>query len=194
MTKVIFALALSTSYLILSAIPTIAQTDTDFAGVITNEYSQLNELRPSHLVSGSINFILGGAGVLSLLFLLWGGVSWIMSGGDKDGIDRARKKITAALIGVSLVFSSYALLFVVRTLFGVNLIQVDLAPIESVGTTGGGPGPGSGSSACGCYNGGCAAIGQVGPLSLGGPCYQCTSAGWQASGGSCGPITCGSCP
>jgi hypothetical protein len=78
------------------------------------------------VVGAAINLILGGAGIVAFIFLLWGGLQWILAGGDKEGTEKARKKITSALIGLAIVFSAYALLFIVRALFGVNIISVNL--------------------------------------------------------------------
>jgi uncharacterized membrane protein len=73
-------------------------------------------------VKTAISLLLGFAGVIAFFYLLWGGVQWIMAGGDKEGTEKARKKITASLVGLTIVFSAYALLFIVKTLFGVNLL------------------------------------------------------------------------
>lgn len=43
------------------------------------------------------------AGLLALFFLLLGAVAWITSGGNKENVDKARDKITNALIGVILI-------------------------------------------------------------------------------------------
>jgi hypothetical protein len=99
----------------------IGASDTRFAG--------LNNIRPSNFVSAVINFMLGAAGVVAFIFLLWGGLQWILAGGDKEGTEKARKKITSALIGLAIVFSAYALLFIIRALFGVDLIAVNLSRI-----------------------------------------------------------------
>lgn len=48
-----------------------------------------------------IVFIVGG--ILALVYLLLGAISWITSGGDKDAVDKARNKITNALIGIILI-------------------------------------------------------------------------------------------
>jgi hypothetical protein len=87
-------------------------------------YSNLYPLRPSGYVRTAINLLLGFAGVLAFLYLLWGGVQWITAGGDKDALDKARKRITQALIGLSIVFSAYAILYIIRVLFNIDLIQV----------------------------------------------------------------------
>jgi len=59
-----------------------------------------------------ILFIAGGLAVL--VFLLWGAFDWITSGGDKEKIAGARRKIINALIGLALM----ALAAFIVTLFG----------------------------------------------------------------------------
>ncbi|KKU78587.1 MAG: hypothetical protein UY06_C0046G0007 [Candidatus Amesbacteria bacterium GW2011_GWA2_47_70] len=52
-----------------------------------------------------------------------------MAGGDKEATEKARKKITASLVGLAIVFSAYALLFILSTLFNINLLQFTLKPL-----------------------------------------------------------------
>ncbi|OGD10150.1 hypothetical protein A2397_03850 [Candidatus Amesbacteria bacterium RIFOXYB1_FULL_44_23] len=90
----------------------------------TGPYQNIYGLRPSAYVQTGINMMLGASGVLAFIYLLMGGMQWITSSGDKDAAEKARKKIMYALVGLSITFSSYALLYIVRILFGVNLVQV----------------------------------------------------------------------
>jgi hypothetical protein len=124
-----------------------------------------------------------------------------MAGGDKDAIEKARKKIVNALIGLAIVFSAYAILFVIRVLFNVNLIQFDL---NALGSGGGGgaaaippaaPAPPA-AGYCGCAGGTCAAAGAyaLGDDNL---CHTCQANGlWTMPGvaGACPPISCFACP
>lgn len=45
------------------------------------------------------------AGLAALFVLLWGALSWVVSGGDKEAIAAARGKIIAALVGLFLIIS-----------------------------------------------------------------------------------------
>ncbi|KKU62737.1 MAG: hypothetical protein UX87_C0044G0010 [Candidatus Amesbacteria bacterium GW2011_GWA1_47_16] len=92
-------------------------------------YKTVQNLVPSRLVTGFINIFLGASGVVAFLYLLWGGIQWISSGGDKEGVEKARKRITHALIGLSVVFSAYALIYIIRVLFNIQTIGVNLKPI-----------------------------------------------------------------
>ena len=57
--------------------------------------------------------------VVALAFLIYGGIKWILSGGDKAGVDAARKHIVAAIVGLVIVVTSFVILnFVFQILFG----------------------------------------------------------------------------
>lgn len=67
--------------------------------------------------------------VFFFVFLI-GGIRWIMSGGDKVQVEAARGTITNALIGLVIVFSLFAILKLIETLFGVELLQIDLGRLK----------------------------------------------------------------
>lgn len=92
-------------------------------------YKTLQNLRPSNLVTKSIDLLLGSASVIAFIYLLMGGIQWITSSGDKEGLDKAKKKITHALVGLAIVFSVYAMVFIIRALFNINTIGVNISPI-----------------------------------------------------------------
>jgi hypothetical protein len=61
-------------------------------------------------------------GVVAFFFLLVaGGLQWITSSGNKASVEAARAKITAALIGLGLLFSVFVGVRVVNSLFDVNI-------------------------------------------------------------------------
>ena len=61
------------------------------------------------------------SGIVALLYLLLGALSWITSGGNKENVDKAREKIQAALIGVILVFIVIALVGVIENVLSLGL-------------------------------------------------------------------------
>ncbi len=64
------------------------------------------------LIGTGINLFIVGAGLILLVYMLWGAFDWIVSSGDKERLAKAQSKITNALIGMVLVF-------VVLVIFGV---------------------------------------------------------------------------
>lgn len=72
------------------------------------------------LIQGVMNLVLFIAALLVLGYLIWGGVQWITSGGDKGKTEEARNKITSAIIGLAVVAASYALFRIVLYFLGIN--------------------------------------------------------------------------
>lgn len=64
------------------------------------------------------------AGVLLFVYLVLGGLQWIMSGGDKGKVENARNMITQAIIGLAVVSSSFAIFLVLQYFFGLEIVQV----------------------------------------------------------------------
>lgn len=65
--------------------------------------------------------------VIALAFLIWGGIQWILSGGDKGKVEGARGTIVAALVGLVLVFLSYFILNILLNFFtGADISSLKL--------------------------------------------------------------------
>ncbi|MBI2442550.1 MAG: hypothetical protein HYV40_01420 [Candidatus Levybacteria bacterium] len=62
-----------------------------------------------------IQFIFVIAVILALGFLVYGGIRWITSGGDKSGVETARNTIIAAIVGLIIVFLAYVVLNLILT-------------------------------------------------------------------------------
>ena len=71
----------------------------------------------SNLVGNVVTILLIIAVILALFFLIWGGIRWITSGGDKGKVDAARQTITAAIVGLILAFLAYAILNIILLIF-----------------------------------------------------------------------------
>jgi type IV secretory pathway VirB2 component (pilin) len=78
------------------------------------------------LIQWIVNFLFVGATVLALIFIIWGGIGWITSGGDKGKVDAARKKIVYAVIGLIVTFLAYFILSIIESLFGIKFFNYRL--------------------------------------------------------------------
>jgi len=58
------------------------------------------------------------AGLLTFLYLVWGGIQWLTSGGDKAGLETDRERITNAIIGLILVVASWAIITLISNFLG----------------------------------------------------------------------------
>jgi len=66
------------------------------------------------------------AGVLVFVYLVWGGIQWLTSGGDSGSTQAARDRITAALVGLAIISISYALVILIQAFFGITIIGDNL--------------------------------------------------------------------
>ena len=65
------------------------------------------------IVAKVINAILSMLGVLFLILMLYGGYLWMTAAGKEERVTKAKNLITAAIIGVILVVSAYAISYFV---------------------------------------------------------------------------------
>ena len=96
--------------------------DTVNLSPTSSEFANLGELTFPQIVGGFINLMLLLAAIIFFFILVWGGISWITSGGDKANTEAARNRITAALVGLVIVFAAWAILQLIQVFFGITLI------------------------------------------------------------------------
>lgn len=73
------------------------------------------------IIPGVIQILLFLGFIFAIIYLLWGGISWTMSGGSKESLEKAKKKVTYAILGLILVLLSFFILFTFGRLFGLDL-------------------------------------------------------------------------
>lgn len=88
--------------------------------VVPNQVVNISNV--PNIVRGIIQFILIVAFVGAFIFLLIGGIRWIMAGGDEKAVAGARGTITAALIGLVIVLVAYAIIRLIEIFFKVSII------------------------------------------------------------------------
>lgn len=71
-------------------------------------------------IGGAIRIFIIVAGIFLLIYMLWGAFDWITSGGEKEKLDKARNKITNAVIGMILVVVALALF----SLIAGNILKI----------------------------------------------------------------------
>jgi Na+/serine symporter len=76
------------------------------------------------IVGNALTILLIAAVILTLVYLLLGGVAWIHSGGDKQKLSQARSRLTYAIIGLVVALASFFILNVIGFIFKVNLLQI----------------------------------------------------------------------
>ncbi len=74
-------------------------------------------------ISKAISVALVIAAILVFVYLVWGGLQWITSGGDKGKTEEARNRITAALVGLAIVACAWALIQLISSFFGIDIVN-----------------------------------------------------------------------
>jgi hypothetical protein len=77
-----------------------------------------------HLVSNSVAVAFIVAAVAFFAILVVSGMEWLVSGGDKAKVQEAQKRISSAVIGLTIVAASYAIYTLVLDFFGVDLSKL----------------------------------------------------------------------
>lgn len=72
------------------------------------------------LINSGLNLVMLLAAILVFGYLIWGGIEWITSGGDKGQTEKARNKITAAIVGLVVLAASYAILQLALSFLGFS--------------------------------------------------------------------------
>jgi hypothetical protein len=62
-------------------------------------------------------------GLALLLYLAWGGISWITAGGDPQKVDLAKDKLTNAVIGMGVLVAVVAITAFLSYAFGFDLLS-----------------------------------------------------------------------
>ncbi len=62
------------------------------------------------------------SGIMLLLYLVIGGITWLTSAGDKEGLERAKKTMTNAVIGISILAVSFPVIKIVEVVLGVDIL------------------------------------------------------------------------
>lgn len=92
----------------------------------TGQWQNLVNFSFSSVISALITLFLVVSAIVFVFMLLWGGFRWISSGGDKAQLELARGTISSALIGLTILFATWAIVMLIQTFFGVNLINLEI--------------------------------------------------------------------
>lgn len=71
------------------------------------------------MISKGINAVLIVGAMIALFYLLWAGINWIQSEGDKEKLATAKRKMTNAIIGLIILFCVWTIWVMVVTALGI---------------------------------------------------------------------------
>jgi len=76
---------------------------------------------PGGIISRLIKFLFPLAGLVLFVMLVWGGLE-IMLGAVSKKVDAGKQRVTAAIVGFLLLFSSYWIWQILQVVFGVKIL------------------------------------------------------------------------
>lgn len=101
----------------------LAQLIPDYTDIPEFKDSKLLEwLTIGDIFSDALKYIYIFAGLGVFIYLIYGGFQLMISGGDPAAIDEAKGKITNAIIGFIIIFTSYWLIQIIETIFGMTIL------------------------------------------------------------------------
>lgn len=72
------------------------------------------------IVKEVIPYLFGAAGLILLLYLIWGGFTLMLSRGDQKAVEAARARITTAITGFIIIFVAYWLVQILGLILGIE--------------------------------------------------------------------------
>ena len=95
----------------------------------TGDFERLGTLTLPQIISALIRGVVVIAAVIFFFILVIGGIRWIASGGDKAQTEAARNQITAALVGLVIVFAAWAIVALINVFFDVNIFSLTIPTV-----------------------------------------------------------------
>lgn len=121
---------LASPFIALAATPVPIDPCTGAAGT-ADIVCKLGGGNIANTIRNIIVFFIMLAVVFALLYLLYGGIKWITSRGEKAEVEAARNHIVAAIIGLIVVFLAVFILSIVLAAFGLSFTDLKIPVIGS---------------------------------------------------------------
>ncbi len=61
------------------------------------------------MIANIVKFILALLGMVMMIIVIYAGVLWMTSGGNSEKVDKAKKLLVSAIVGLALIFAAYAI-------------------------------------------------------------------------------------
>jgi hypothetical protein len=90
---------------------------------LIHKFSSLGDI-----IGQLLPFLFGLAAMLALLFLIWGGIKFMMAQGDPKQLDSAKNTITSAVIGLIIVLSVTLIFFLIKVVFSIDIFGQIVPP------------------------------------------------------------------
>ncbi|MBI3955480.1 hypothetical protein HY338_03480 [Candidatus Gottesmanbacteria bacterium] len=117
--KKISTAIVSVGILLISATSVFAENIT----INTSAPTKIVDL--GSLLSATVSAVLIISALAAFIYLIWGGIQWITSGGDKSATEAARNRIQAAILGLFIVFAAWAIMLTLGKFFDFDISKLE---------------------------------------------------------------------
>jgi len=116
----------------------------DFVGVPDPANFRFTDATIGEILTALLAPIFTLAGMIALLFLIWGGIRYMTSRGDPKAHEAARNTITSAVVGLLIILFVAAIFYIAGSVFRIGIFsslplvpaayaRVDIGPTVSLG-------------------------------------------------------------
>ncbi len=106
---------------IATPVAVMAQDATPFSIESLQTKTGLKDTDLKKAVLNTLNLVLGLLTLVAVIMIIFGGFIWLTAAGNEEKVERAKKVISAAVIGLIIVLLSWAVvIFVARTTSNVT--------------------------------------------------------------------------
>lgn len=113
---------MSLSHLLAAEIPLGNITGQGYMGNITSHTDGITKF--ADIISKTIGVLTIGGTIWFIFNLVMGSIAWIGSGGDKQSLQTAQKRITNALIGLLITMFSFTIISLVSYFLGFDFLNI----------------------------------------------------------------------
>jgi hypothetical protein len=78
---------------------------------------------PENIISTVINTVLSFLGVIFLILIMYAGFLWMTARGNEQRLEKAKDTLTAAIIGLLIIASAYAISFFVMSKISTQTLK-----------------------------------------------------------------------
>lgn len=131
--KIILSVYLLLICVCIFSAPLIVSAQSSIIDPQSSQYQEGNYTLTNilEIVIGASRWVLGIVGSLALIMFIYGGFTFLISAGSSEKITQAKKIITAAVVGLIIVFSSYLIIAFVLGSLGLGWDGTAVTPAKS---------------------------------------------------------------
>ncbi len=78
---------------------------------------------PSNIITASLNLLTIAGIIATLIFIIYGGLLWVTSQGDKQRLDKARRTITFSIVGLIIMILAFVIVQTIGGILGVDWLS-----------------------------------------------------------------------